>query len=52
MNKVLLIEDIVAVTAQVMKGDRDKRIVAGADACLAKPIEIDRLMDLIHRLLR
>lgn len=43
---------IVAVTAQAMMGDRDKCLAAGADAYLAKPIDVDRLMDLIYQLLR
>jgi len=42
---------IVAVTAQAMMGDRDKCLAAGADAYLAKPINVDRLMELIHELL-
>jgi two-component system cell cycle response regulator DivK len=43
---------IVAVTAQAMMGDRDKCLAAGADEYLAKPIDVDRLMDLVHQLLR
>ncbi|HTF20509.1 MAG TPA: response regulator [Chryseolinea sp.] len=42
---------IVAVTAQAMVGDRDKCLAAGADAYLAKPIDVDRLMELMNRLL-
>jgi two-component system cell cycle response regulator DivK len=43
---------IVAVTAQAMMGDRDKCLAAGADEYLAKPIDVDRLMNLVHQLLR
>jgi two-component system cell cycle response regulator DivK len=41
---------IVAVTAQAMVGDRDKCIAAGADSYLAKPIDVDLLMELINTL--
>jgi CheY-like chemotaxis protein len=39
---------IVAVTAQVMIGDKEKCIQAGADAYISKPIDVDLLMDVIR----
>ncbi len=38
---------LVAVTAQAMSGDREKCISAGADGYLSKPVDTDRLMQLI-----
>ena len=43
---------IVAVTAQAMVGDRDKCLAAGADAYLAKPIDVDELMEVLNRLFK
>lgn len=34
---------IVALTANVMKADRDKSIAAGCDGFIQKPINVDRL---------
>lgn len=39
---------LVAVTAQAMPGDKEKCIAAGANAYISKPIDIDKLMDIIH----
>ena len=39
---------ILAVTAKAMKEDRDKCIEAGADDCLSKPVDIDRLLSLMR----
>lgn len=38
---------IIALTAHAMKGDRERFIAAGMDGYLAKPIEIDRLVELL-----
>jgi two-component system cell cycle response regulator DivK len=43
---------IVAVTAQAMTGDKEKCLEAGANAYLAKPIDVDQLVILLHRYLR
>jgi len=39
---------LVAVTAQAMPGDKEKCIAAGATAYVSKPIDIDKLMNIIH----
>jgi PAS domain S-box-containing protein len=41
---------VVALTANVMKGDEELCLQAGADAYLTKPVDRDRLKNLIHRL--
>lgn len=40
---------IIAITANVMKGDRERTIQAGCDGYIEKPIDIDRFMDKIAR---
>ncbi|MCU0570859.1 MAG: MASE1 domain-containing protein [Oculatellaceae cyanobacterium Prado106] len=42
----------IALTANVREEDREKAIAAGFDAHLAKPVDINRLMQEIERLLR
>lgn len=39
---------IVAITANAMRGDREKSLLAGCDGHIEKPIEIDTFLDLIH----
>jgi two-component system, cell cycle response regulator DivK len=39
---------VVAVTAQAMTGDKEKCIGAGAVAYLAKPIDVDQMLTIIH----
>lgn len=41
---------IVAITANVMKGDREKTLDAGCDGYIEKPIDIDRFIDLVSSL--
>jgi two-component system cell cycle response regulator DivK len=43
---------IVAVTANVMRGDREKSLEAGCDGYIQKPIDIDLLPQQIERYLR
>ncbi|MBI3164596.1 MAG: response regulator [Anaerolineales bacterium] len=42
---------IVAVTANVMRGDREKSLEAGCDGYIQKPIDIDTLASQIERFL-
>jgi two-component system cell cycle response regulator DivK len=39
---------IVALTANVMKGDKEKTMDAGCDGYIQKPIDVDRLPDQIR----
>ena len=43
---------IIALTANVMRGDRDRSLEAGCDGYIQKPIDIDKLSDQIERFLR
>jgi len=43
---------VLAVTANVMKGDRERTLAAGCTGYIAKPIDIDRLPKQIERALR
>ena len=42
---------IVAVTANVMRGDRERSLAAGCDGYIQKPIDIDTLSQQIERFL-
>ena len=41
---------VIAVTAQAMKGDREKCIAAGANDYIAKPIDVDILLQKLKEL--
>lgn len=43
---------IVAVTAQAMKGDREKCLAAGADDYIPKPVDVDALLAILQRYLK
>jgi two-component system cell cycle response regulator DivK len=43
---------VIAMTANVMKGDREKTPAAGCDGYISKPIDIDTLPSQIARFLR
>ncbi|GAB4532550.1 MAG: response regulator [Anaerolineae bacterium] len=43
---------VIAMTANVMKGDREKTLAAGCDGYIPKPIDIDSLPDQIAKFLR
>lgn len=43
---------VIAMTANVMKGDREKTIAAGCDGYIPKPIDIDTLPFQMARFLR
>ena len=43
---------IVALTANVMRGDRERSLEAGCDGYIQKPLDIDSLLELIERFLR
>lgn len=40
---------IIAMTAHAMKGDEDRCLVSGMDAYLSKPIDAEKLLDLLQR---
>ena len=42
---------IIAMTANVMKGDREKTMEAGCDGYIQKPIDVDLLPDQIEKFL-
>ena len=43
---------IIALTANVMKGDREKSLAAGCDGYIQKPVDVDQLPRQIERFLK
>lgn len=43
---------IIAVTAQAMKGDKERCLEAGADGYISKPVNIDELLALMDTLVK
>jgi len=39
---------VISVTAQAMVGDREKCLKAGADGYISKPVDIDKLLQLLE----
>ena len=39
---------IVAITANVMRGDRERTLQAGCDGYIEKPIDVDRFIEIIE----
>ena len=42
---------ILAITANVMKGDRERTLSAGCDGYIEKPLDIDRFLEQIEKFL-
>lgn len=42
---------VIALTANVMKGDRERTLQAGCDGYIEKPIDIDRFLDQVAHFL-
>lgn len=42
---------VIAVTANVMRGDKERTLNAGCDGYIEKPIDIDKFLDQISRYL-
>ncbi len=55
LQEVKRLEDlrvpVIAVTAQAMKGDRERCLQAGADDYISKPINVDLLLNVLQRFL-
>jgi two-component system cell cycle response regulator DivK len=43
---------IIALTANVMRGDRERSLAAGCDGYIQKPIDVDSFSDQIDRYLK
>ena len=43
---------VVALTANVMKGDKEKTLDAGCDGYIQKPVDVDRLPDQVRSFMK
>lgn len=50
-NPRLMTVPIIAITANVMKGDRERSLSAGCDGYIEKPIDVDRFIEQVERFL-
>ncbi len=50
-NSAIASKPVIAVTAQAMVGDKEKCIEAGANAYIAKPIDVDKLLSAMNEYL-
>lgn len=41
---------VIAVTAQAMVGDKEKCLEAGADAYISKPVDVDKLLQVLKEI--
>ena len=41
---------VIAVTAQAMTGDKEKCLEAGADAYVSKPVDVDKLLQVLKEI--
>ena len=41
---------VIAVTAQAMTGDKEKCLEAGADAYISKPVDVDKLLQVLKEI--
>jgi two-component system, cell cycle response regulator DivK len=43
---------IIAITANVMKGDRERTLRAGCDGYIEKPIDVDKFIDQVENFMK
>ena len=41
---------VIAVTAQAMIGDREKCLQSGADEYISKPVDVDKLLEVLNQI--
>jgi len=46
-DKILGGIPVIAVTAQAMPGDKERCITAGADDYISKPVDVDKLLEIL-----
>ncbi len=43
---------VIAVTAQAMPGDKERCLRAGADSYISKPVDVDKLLEILRTYLK